>query len=113
MLRAQALVLGVRTASVYKPSWLHAVGWNLFCLHNSRGKLVIWKAKPLDHIASSKDNLPGSIEIQDDSVLITAGQGAIRVLECQIEGGPELRTFDELKTAFRDDDRFDQQERIS
>ncbi|MFQ6078474.1 MAG: formyltransferase [Thermodesulfobacteriota bacterium] len=75
-----------------------------------RGKKVfVWKAKAVDLTVSVESRIPGTIGIQNGSILVAAGQGAVRVLECQVEGGPELQTFDEMTRVFRDGERFDQQ----
>lgn len=76
-------------------------------------KLFVWKAKALDSIASMENKPPGTIEIQDGSILVATGHGAIRILECQIEGGPELVTFDGLNEVFCDGGRFDLEESMA
>lgn len=73
-------------------------------------KLTLWKARPLDVLPPSKDRPPGTIGILDGKVLVTAGRGAVEILECQIEGGPDLRSVKEIREALGGTDRFDEKE---
>jgi methionyl-tRNA formyltransferase len=71
-------------------------------------KVLIWRAERLDTDVSTKDVPPGTIEVHHQSFLVKAGRGALRVLACQLEGGPELETSRGLETLLHHGDRFDQ-----
>jgi len=73
-------------------------------------KVFIWKARPVDVREAAP---PGSILATEEGLLVATGDGAIRVIECQLEGGPELGGFDDLREAFGGADRFDLEETVS
>lgn len=75
-------------------------------------KLFVWKARPYKPVASMALGSPGRIHVRDGMLLVATGQGAIRILECQVEGGREMVTFEKLNTLIADGDQFDQEEHV-
>ncbi len=77
-----------------------------------RKKIVIWEARVVDDLASRGNQPPGSITIEGDDVLVTTGQGAIRIVACQVDGDPERR-LGGIREILQPGDRFDSQERVA